>query len=125
MSQEVSDLQMHFLESHLNEEVQCVYWELGIQKEAKGVLRLVVPYDKINVGNLPIPFVGVNTAIEQVSINGTSIYVCPPAKGYQGCHAYDHFALVGAQMEILGKSIKLESLNKTYDNATPEMRGRY
>ena len=64
-----------------------------------------------------ISFVGVNDAIEQISSDEGIIYSCLGARGYQGCYAYDPFALVGAQQALLGRSIKYEA----YKNAPQEM----
>ena len=103
---------MNSLPNYINKIVKCIYWELGDRKEIEGELNKVLPYDRIVIGNSIISFVGNNDAIEQISTDGEIIYNCLNARGYEGCHAYDHFALVGAQHTLLGRSVKYESLKQ-------------
>lgn len=118
MTLKVIKYQMNSLPNYINEIVKCVYWELGLRKEIEGELKIVLPYDKVVIGNDIISFVGVNSAIERISTSEATIYTCSRAIGYEGCHAYDHFALVGAQQSILGRSIKYESLKEIYERET-------
>lgn len=121
MDAQVILFQMKSLPSFIGKNVKCVYWELGEVKEVEGELQFVAPYDRIIIGNTMISFVGVNDAIEQISTDEEVIYNCLGARGYQGCYAYDPFALVGAQQTILGRSLKYEALLENYKNAPEEM----
>ena len=121
MDAQVILFQMNALPNFTGKDVKCIYWELGECKEAEGELKFVAPYDRVIVGNTMISFVGVNDAIEQISSDEGIIYSCLGARGYQGCYAYDPFALVGAQQALLGRSIKYEALNEAYKNAPQEM----
>lgn len=112
MTLKVIRYQMNLLPNYINKVVKCIYWELGLRKEVEGVLNSVTPYDKVGIGNDIICFVGCNDAIEQISTNEVIIYTCSGAIGYEGCFAYDHFALVGAQQTILGRSVKYEDLKE-------------
>lgn len=117
MQRELMDMQMNFLLSRVGSEVRCVYWERGECKQATGKLSTVYPYDRISVGGKPIPFVSNSIAIESVDIAGKEIYLCPKARGYQGCYGTDRFEVVKNQQDLLGRSIDLEKLNEVYDNA--------
>lgn len=125
MSQEITfelmQRQMNFLEKYLNAEARCVYWNLGKLEEVSGTLRLIVPFDRIIIGNRSLSFVDSEVAIEEIYVNSNLVYCCPSARGYEGCYAYDHFAIVGAQQAILGKSVKLDALNETYKNAPADL----
>lgn len=101
--------QMDELPNYIGKTVKCIYWELGQCKTVEGDLVFVNPYDRVIIGNSMIPFVGVNDAIEKISLGEEVIYTCSRAKGYEGCYAYDKFALIGAQQSLLGKSVSFES----------------
>jgi hypothetical protein len=125
MSQEITfeltQRQMNFLEKHLNEEARCVYWNSGNPVEVSGTLTKIVPFDRIVIGNRILSFVDHEGAIEEIYINGNLVYCCPSARGYKGCFAHDHFAIVAAQQELLGKSVRLDALNTTYENASADL----
>ncbi len=122
MDAKVIEYQMKLLPSYVGQQVTCIYWEMGEQKLVEGELKVVRPYDRIVVGNTMVEFVGVSDAIEKIESAEGRIYLCAGASNYQGCYAYDHFAIVGAQMQLLGKSVKLESLNNTYENAPESLK---
>lgn len=125
MSVELMEMLMDYLSKRVGQEVTCKYWRGDpnvdpVVMEQSGILTNVIPFDMIAVGGLPIPFVGPDKAIEEVRQGDYVIYSNPRAKGYKGCYATDHYAIVGAQMELLGRSIKLEELNAKYESAKPE-----
>lgn len=130
MSQDLMNLQMDILQSHQGELVKCIYWDKGEQKQVEGKLIRIIPFDSLLIeGSKTLTFVGPDVAIERVislehkkSGDNDDIYLCSAAIGYQGVNEHDHFALVNAQMSMLGKSPRLDSLNQAYDNATPEQR---
>lgn len=122
MPVELIGMFMDYLSKRVGQEVTCKFWEVdsnnnSIVQEHNGILTQVLPFDMIAVGGLPIPFVGTEKAIEEVRHGDSVVYSNPKAIGYRGCYASDHFALVGAQMELLGRSVKLEQLNARYESA--------
>lgn len=105
------------LEKLIGLEAHCVYWERGERKEARGNIGAIYPFDRISVGGKPIPFASNSIAIESVDIAGKKVYLCLKAKGYQGCFGSDRFEIVKNQLDLLGRSVELDKLNKAYDNA--------
>lgn len=114
-------MSMEGLYKHLNEVVTCIYWEKGECRQLTGVLLKADPYDRVVIDNNEISFVGTERAIEELRNANYSFYYNPKVKGFQGSFIADHLGLVNNQLELLGRSVKLEAMNNAYDSAPPEM----
>lgn len=114
MSEELLNLQFEILDRKIGDVVSCKVWEAGKETTYTGMLKSVLPFDSINLDSQMIPFVGTTQAIEEITLNGTNrtIYTNPRVKGYQGYTAKDVMGLVNAQMELLGKSVIMEGMQK-------------
>ena len=111
MSEEI--LRMMFnLSNKVGSEVTCKVWEGGVPKTYEGILVDVVPFDFININKQLISFVGTNQAIEEINLKYTEIplYTNHGVQGYQGFTAKDIMGLANAQMELLGRSVKMEEM---------------
>lgn len=106
MSSKVVDFEA--LEAFIGTHVSAKSWRFGVAVPYEGVLTEVVPYDRMTLNNNIIPFAGENEAVEEIwDANGNILYYVPEAKGYT---AKDQMGLVTAQLEMLGRSVKMEEM---------------
>lgn len=101
------------LELHKGKPIYCIYSNKGQREGIKGILKTVIPYDLVVVGDNLIPFVGPLMAIEAIfDENQQPIYRNTKADGYTGCSMRSPLDIVHEQNDILGYSVAWEAMEQ-------------